>query len=130
MSEFNPELLPFLGQDVWVKVIIPYEDFRGKRYTSTEYLNIGEVGRDNNTIYVGNISDKCVELLLSGAPLEQPEHDDIFEGLNLRVAATINDLDEYTIYQPAELYTTDELLGLLDNCDIIADPDDDEDYFL
>lgn len=131
MSEFNPELLPYVGNDLCVKVNMPYIRYNGDVSMEPAYYNIIAVDNATDTVYFTSIMAWIIdELILNG---RTEYYDDIYDALKRIETAPISEFDEFTIYQPLELYTTPELYEILETCEIIGDDDtyyDDEDYFL
>ena len=110
---------------------MPYIRYNGDVSMEPAYYNIIAVDNATDTVYFTSIMAWIIdELILNG---RTEYYDDIYDALKRIETAPISEFDEFTIYQPLELYTTPELYEILETCEIIGDDDtyyDDEDYFL
>ena len=114
MGKFNPSLQQFVGQDVWVKVKFYYS----ASVTEIYYINILYVDYENQQVDFLYMEYYRMDAILQCATMERGDYNELCDDVDGVCTAGIGMFDEYELCEPIELYSHQEVLDCLENCEV------------
>lgn len=117
MGEFNPALQQFVGQDVWVKVKFYYSASTTEIY----YINILDVDYDNQHVDFLYMEYYKMGAIIQCATMDRSDYNELCEDVDCVCGSPIFAFDDYELIIPVEMYTHQEVLECLENCEVYDD---------
>ena len=111
---FNPSLQQFVGQDVWVKVKFYYS----ASVTEIYFINILDVDYENQQVDFLYMEHYKMEAILQCATMDSGDYNELCDDVDGVCMTGIHAFDEYELCEPVELYTQQEVLECLYNCEV------------
>ena len=117
MTEFNPALQPFVGQNIWVKVKFYYS----ASVTEIYYVNLLDVDYDNQQVNFLYMEYYKMNAIIQCATMDSGDYNELCEDVDSVCDSPIFAFDEYELITPVELYTHEDVLECLANCEVYED---------